>query len=85
MSSFLGCANYSQMAKLIEKISRPQYQRMKDVILSTVHGSKDWSQTTIVSGVADGLFPLASGDQEEEPIVLRCSDKSQDKPLGNWM
>lgn len=66
---FSKCTNYAQMAELIEKISRPR-DISKDercIILSTVHGSKGLeSDNVFVCGVADGLFPLASGDQEEE-------------------
>jgi DNA helicase-2/ATP-dependent DNA helicase PcrA len=57
------------MAELIEKISRPR-DISKDercIVLSTVHGSKGLeSDNVFVCGVSDGLFPLASGDQEEE-------------------
>lgn len=63
------CKNMSEVKELIEKISRPKtaVKTERVISLSTIHGSKGLeSDVVFVTGIADGLFPLKSGEPEEE-------------------
>lgn len=66
---FSACKNYADMEVLIDKISKPRNIAKDErcIVLSTVHGSKGLeSDNVFVCGIADGLFPLVSGDPDEE-------------------
>jgi superfamily I DNA/RNA helicase len=74
--NLIGLAEFFSQAKdmdgirlLIEKISKPRQiaKNEKCIVLSTVHGSKGLESFTIfVTGVSDDLFPLKSGEPDEE-------------------
>jgi DNA helicase II / ATP-dependent DNA helicase PcrA len=74
--NLIGLAEFFSQAKdmdgvrlLIEKISKPRQiaKNEKCIVLSTIHGSKGLEADTVfVTGVSDDLFPLKSGDPDEE-------------------
>jgi DNA helicase II / ATP-dependent DNA helicase PcrA len=70
VSEFLRDANNMLEAReLIDTISKPRTisKHEKCIILSTVHGSKGLeSDNVFVTGLSDGLFPLTSGEPDEE-------------------